>query len=291
MMPGSDDESTVTATADQTLRRGLSSDLKSRIVAGILLALVTGALAWTGGWPFALLIMLVAVLMSWEWSRVVRGGGSSITLAVHAASAALAVLLSAMGLAALGLATVLASALVVLALEIGGRSLVSAVGVLYTGLPAVALLWFRGDEPWGAWAILFLFAVVVATDTFAYISGRLIGGPKLWPSVSPNKTWAGFIGGISAAALMGAAFHWAFGSSPLALGLTGLGLGIISQAGDLAESALKRAFGVKDASGLIPGHGGFMDRADGIVAAAVAAALYALFAGPQSPAASLLAFP
>lgn len=289
MMPGSDDDQTVTAASDRTLRRGLSSDLKSRIAAGIALAAVAGGLSWQGGLPFAALILAVALAMSWEWSRVVRGGGSHITLVVHCAATAMAVALSAMGLAALGLATVLAGAVVVLALELGGHSLLSALGVLYTGLPAVALLWLRGDEPWGFLAILFLFSVVVATDTLAYISGRLIGGPKLWPAISPNKTWAGFIGGITAAALAGAAFHWGLGNAPIILAITGLLLGIVSQAGDLAESALKRSFGVKDASGLIPGHGGFMDRADGIVAAAVAAALYALYAGPEAPAAALLA--
>lgn len=290
MIPGSDDDVTVTA-ADKTLRRGLPSDLKSRILAGILLAIVAGTLSWWGGWPFAALILSVALAMSWEWGQVVRGGGAHITLGVHAISAVAAVTLSAMGLAALGLATVLASALVVFALELGGRSIVSSAGVLYTGLPAVALLWLRGDEPWGAMAILFLFATVVATDTFAYISGRLIGGPKLWPAISPNKTWAGFLGGITAAALTGLGFQIWLHASPFVLPLMALVLGIVSQGGDLAESALKRSFGVKDASDLIPGHGGFMDRADGIVAAAVAGALYALFAGPQSPAAALLGFP
>ncbi len=270
------------------LPRPGSSDLKPRLVAGVALAVVTGLLTWSGVMPFAVLVLVIGLLMCWEWARVVRTGSLDVALVVHAASTVLAIALSSAGLAALGLAAVIGGACIVLALEIGNRSLVSATGVLYTGLPAVALLWFRSDLPWGAWAVLFLFVVVAATDTFAYVCGRLIGGPKLWPAVSPNKTWSGFVGGVSAGALAGALFSAVVGTSAVPLGATGFMLGIVAQAGDLAESALKRSFGVKDASALIPGHGGFMDRADGIVAAAVAAALYALFSGPAAPAATLL---
>jgi phosphatidate cytidylyltransferase len=268
--------------------RSASSDARRRLVPGVVLAAVTGILTWAGLIPFAALMLVIGLLMCWEWARVVRNGELDITLLVHATSTALAVGLAAAGLAALGLAAVVGGAMIALAIEIGRKPLVSAAGVLYTGVPAVSLLWFRSDEPWGAWAVLFLFTVVAATDTLAYAFGRVIGGPKLWPRVSPNKTWSGFLGGISAAAVVGSLFHLPSGSSPLALALVGLLLGVVAQAGDLAESALKRSFGVKDASGLIPGHGGFMDRADGIVAAAVAAAVYAMLAGPGAPAAALL---
>ena len=154
--------------------------------------------------------------------------------------------------------------------------------------PAIALLWLRGDEPWGFWAVLFVIAVVVATDVAAFICGRTFGGPKLAPAISPNKTWSGLAGGISAAALAAALFTWVTGSSAIELAVLGAVLGAVAQAGDLTESALKRAFGVKDASNLIPGHGGFMDRADGIVAAAIAAALFALYVNPHAPAQALM---
>jgi phosphatidate cytidylyltransferase len=177
----------------------------------------------------------------------------------------------------------------VFALMFGNRPLISALGVLYTGLPAIALIWIREDVPWGLNAILFLLLVVVATDTFAFLTGRLIGGPKLLERLSPKKTWSGLIGGITAAGVAAALFAWGLDLPDVVrLGLLAVCLGIISQAGDLAESALKRAYGVKDSSNLIPGHGGFMDRMDGIAAAAVAAGLAALFINPTEPARLLL---
>ena len=149
-------------------------------------------------------------------------------------------------------------------------------------------MWIRSDEPWGFAAILFLVAAVAATDVAAFFAGRTLGGPKLAPAISPNKTWSGFIGGITAAALTGAVAAHLFGGNPMTLALTGLALGVIAQGGDLAESALKRRFGVKDASNLIPGHGGFMDRVDGLIAAAIAAAVLASLINPAHPAAALV---
>src|SRR5262249_45708203 len=131
--------------------------------------------------------------------------------------------------------------------------------------------------------------IVWATDTFAYLCGRLIGGPKLFPALSPRKTWAGTLGGIAFAALAAAMFSATLPRSSAAmLAATGIGLSIVAQVGDLAESALKRAFSVKNASDLIPGHGGFMDRMDGIVAVASVAALLAAARGGHSPAHALM---
>ncbi len=130
---------------------------------------------------------------------------------------------------------------------------------------------------------------MIVTDIAAYTSGRTIGGPKLWPSVSPNKTWSGLIGGVAAAALAGALFSWALGTgSPRWLAILGFVLGVVAQGGDLAESALKRHFGIKDSSDLIPGHGGVMDRMDGIVTASVAAAVIAFAIDAYAPARALL---
>ena len=161
--------------------------------------------------------------------------------------------------------------------------------MIYTGLPVGALGWLRGDEPLGFLAVVFVLVTVAVTDTAAYFAGRQIGGAKLWPSVSPNKTWAGLIGGVSGAALAAALFPVVTGSgASLWLAPLGLVLGLVAQAGDLGESALKRHFNLKDASDLIPGHGGFMDRMDGIVTASIAAAAIALAIDAYAPARALL---
>jgi phosphatidate cytidylyltransferase len=176
------------------------------------------------------------------------------------------------------------------ALAIGtGRAQLSGIGVLYSALPVVALGWLRGDEPLGFLATIFVLLSVVVTDVAAYAAGRTIGGPKLWPKVSPNKTWSGLIGAVVAASIAGALFSWLSGTGS-AQWLASLGgvLAIIAQGGDLAESALKRHFGVKDSGDLIPGHGGVMDRMDGIVTASIAAALIAFAIDAYAPARALL---
>ena len=186
-------------------------------------------------------------------------------------------MLAAAGYAALAVAVLAIAAITLIPLYVGRGARLSALGVFYVGLPAVALLWLRSDEPFGFTAVLFVFAVVWSSDTAAYAAGRSIGGPKLWPRVSPNKTWAGLAGALTAGALAGGVFAILEPEAPaLRLVMLGIGLAFVAQAGDLAESALKRLFNLKDASDLIPGHGGFMDRMDSIVAAAVAAALLAL---------------
>jgi phosphatidate cytidylyltransferase len=264
-------------------------DLGPRVVSGLLLAALCLGLTVWGVLPFAALVMIVCLLMSWEWARIVRGTGVDLAFAIHAITVVLAVVLTAAGYAAMGIATVLVGAIIVVPIRLGHGARLSALGVLYTGIPAVVLIWLRAAEPLGLAAILFLFIVVWTTDTAAFVAGRAIGGPKLWPAVSPNKTWAGLIGGVGtavAAAMLYARF--VPDASSLRLALAALLLGLVAQAGDLAESALKRAFGVKDASGIIPGHGGFMDRADGLVTAAAAAAVGCLVINMHSPARALL---
>jgi phosphatidate cytidylyltransferase len=122
----------------------------------------------------------------------------------------------------------------------------------------------------------------------AFVFGRLIGGPKLAPAISPNKTWSGFLGGVTTAGLAAAGFATVLGADPVKLGLAGFVLGVLAQIGDLTESALKRSFGVKDSGTLIPGHGGIMDRIDGLVFAAAAAGFVAFAIDPQAPARALL---
>jgi phosphatidate cytidylyltransferase len=266
------------------------SDILTRLTSGVVFAATAIGLAWAGQMPFALLVLVVVVLMSWEWSRIVRGTGSDLTLVVHAAAVIAATILTALGFAALGLAMLVIGAIIVLPLQFGERPIFSAAGVLYTGLPAVALLWLRGSEPMGFLAVLFIFLVVWTTDTAAFLAGRIIGGPKLAPRISPKKTWAGLVGGVAASGLAAAVFGYGADISPASLAPCGLVMGLIAQGGDLAESALKRTFGVKDASNLIPGHGGFMDRMDGVVAVAIAAALIGLFVNASAPAKALLSW-
>jgi phosphatidate cytidylyltransferase len=265
-----------------------AGDLLPRLISGVVLGAVALGLAWAGPKPFALLVLLVSLLMSWEWGRVVRGADFDLTFYIHAAAVTIAVLLAMFGFSALGLAVLVAGTIIAIPLQFGERGLLSAAGVLYTGLPAVALLWLRGDEPYGRMAVIFILALVAVTDTAAYFVGRAAGGPRLWPRISPNKTWSGLLGGILASAGAGALFAHLAGASVPALAVSGLMLGLVAQAGDLAESALKRHFGMKDASNLIPGHGGFMDRMDGVVTVAVTAALFALYANAAAPAQALL---
>ena len=267
----------------------LSRNLKLRIFSGAVLAAVAFLLAYAGPLPFAVLILVCALVISWEWGRLVRGATFDLGFFVHAIAVTAAIVLAGAGYAALAIAALVIAAITLIPLYVGRGARLSALGVFYVGLPAVALLWLRSDEPFGFTAVLFIFAVVWSSDTAAYAAGRSIGGPKLWPRVSPNKTWAGLVGALFAGAAAAAVFTLLEPEAgPVRLILIGVGLALVAQAGDLAESALKRLFNLKDASDLIPGHGGFMDRMDSIVAAAVAAALLALAIDPHAPARALL---
>lgn len=264
-------------------------DLRTRAASAVVLAVLALGANFAGAVPFAVLVSLLVLVVSWEWGRVVGGAGTGVLFAVHAASAAIAAALAASGMAALSLAALGIGAILVVPLRFGAGARLSALGVLYVGLPAVALIWLRGSTPEGALAILFVFLVVWTYDSAAFAAGTLIGGPKLWPSVSPKKTWAGLAGGIAASAAMGVFFSkFLLGSPPGWLAVCGVAFGVVAQGGDLLESALKRACGVKDTSRLIPGHGGFMDRLDSTMTVAVAAGLVALALDPRAPARVLL---
>ncbi|MDQ7248075.1 phosphatidate cytidylyltransferase [Dongia sedimenti] len=148
-----------------------------------------------------------------------------------------------------------------------------ALGIVYVFVPCAALIWLRNDLAVGLQQIFWIVALVIAADTGAYIAGRSIGGPKLAPRVSPNKTWAGLGGAVVSAAIVGAITALVMDRPTVwPLAAVSAGLAIIEQAGDLAESAFKRHFGVKDASHIIPGHGGALDRVDGLIAVAAAVA-------------------
>lgn len=269
---------------------GISAELRLRILSGVAVAAVAIFALWAGALPFSLLVFAIAAAMSWEWGRIVRQEGFDTPGVLHIGAVAAAAVLSGIGTAGLGVVAVAAGAIAVSALLFGGgQARLSSLGVFYTGLPVVALVWLRSDEIHrGLTAVVFILLVVAATDIAAYATGRTVGGPKLAPSISPGKTWSGLAGGVSAAAAAGAMMGHLVGGSVAWMAFLALVLAFTAQAGDLAESALKRSYGLKDSSNLIPGHGGFMDRMDGIVTAAVAAALIALLIDPYAPARALL---
>ncbi len=285
-----DPDATPPAPQPQAGLKLTGGELQTRLVSGAAVALVALAMAYWGPHAFAVLTCAIAAVMSWEWGRIVRSQANDTATALHIMAVLAAVALTALGMAGLGLACVAIGAICVAVLCAGsGTAQLSGLGVIYTGLPVVALGWLRGDEPLGFLAVVFILVMVAVTDTAAYFAGRQIGGAKLWPRVSPNKTWAGLIGGVSGAALAAALFPALTGSgASLWLVPLGLVLGLVAQAGDLGESALKRHFNIKDASDLIPGHGGFMDRMDGVVTASIAAAAIALAIDAYAPARALL---
>lgn len=251
--------------------------LRPRIVTALVLVAVAVTALWLGGLPFAGLVAAAVLVMFTEWTGMhrlpplVRRAGLGILAAV--------VLLTALGspsealILAGGGAGLLGMFARRLVPGIGART---AAGVLYCALPAVALLWLRG-LPWGFYATLFVMACVWSADIFAFFTGRALGGPKLAPAISPNKTWSGAAGGVVGAMAVAAAFALAwpgYGNAAGMARLVGLALplAVFSILGDLFESGMKRRTGVKDSGTLLPGHGGVMDRLDGLVPVAVAGA-------------------
>lgn len=267
-------------------------ELSLRVASALVMLAATLALTWAGPKPFAGLVACVAMVLMWEWGRLMRRTGIDRLAVVGAAGVLVALVLVVAGAPTAGLGAVMATVLAVFVIERHRDGLLEAAGVLYVGLPAAALVWLRSSSDHGLEAVLLLFLIVWATDIGAFFAGRIIGGPRLWPSISPNKTWAGLIGGVATAVTVAGLFAGWIGSVALVrvLGLAAV-LASISQLGDLLESALKRARGVKDTSDLIPGHGGFMDRVDGLIFAVVAAALYALMADRSAPGTALLGLP
>ena len=249
--------------------------LRQRIRSGLVLATVALAATVVGGWLFVVLILAAVVVMAGEWSRLATEVPAPRTLLVAATAAipALAVLTLALGRPLLAGGILLAGAVllaVVGALALGWRPLRAAGGVLYVGLPALALVWLRGEVPGGLQHLIWLFLVIWATDICAYLVGRSVGGPKLAPTISPGKTWSGLMGGVAGAGLVGALAATGLGAGHWFAAAVGACLAVIGQAGDLFESSLKRRAGVKDSGHLIPGHGGLLDRIDGLVFAAPA---------------------
>jgi phosphatidate cytidylyltransferase len=259
--------------------------LRVRALSALVLALPALAAVYVGAPVFDLLLGVVVLLMAVEWDRLCAGPRNSSARANDPATWALGLAVFAIVVAAVlqvhGLALSLSlagfAAVFLIARGIRRRApLLQALGALYIGVPYVALVWLRADPANGVVTLFWLLGVVWATDTGALFAGRSIGGPKLAPVISPNKTWAGLFGGMLAAAVVGAAFALWLGSPLLLAAAISAGLAVVAQAGDLAESLVKRHFGVKDSGTIIPGHGGIFDRVDGLLAVAPVWALVVL---------------
>ncbi len=267
------------APAPRAQSRAQWGDLRTRVLSAGVLAPIGLLCLWFGGWPWAVLVGLAVLGMAREWIGLcrVKEGGVSPGFAARALAvvALAAVLTTQSGRSGAALVLLAFGALVVLATA-PARRVALAAGLPYVALGGVALVWLRGP---GAGETLFLILLVWASDIGAYAVGRVVGGRKLAPRISPGKTWSGAVGGLVAAMAVGLGFALlAPGPRGAVIGgvLVGGLLGVVSQAGDLLESAVKRHFGVKDSGGLIPGHGGLLDRLDGLLTAAPVAALLTL---------------
>ncbi|WP_309228737.1 phosphatidate cytidylyltransferase [Roseomonas sp. KE2513] len=263
-------------------------DLRKRVLSAMVLAPCALLCVWLGANAYTFLLALGAAILTWEWvhlcgmrARTLPGAGVPVAVFIAGTLAVMEYPLAAWAVLGTGF-------LLTWAFAAGMRdrdrpaqpSLRLALGVLYIGIGGLCLIELRHENEAGRANLLFLLLVVWASDIGAYLAGRALGGPLLWPQVSPAKTWTGAAGGLLLAMLIGgfAALQLAPGSFSRAAAAAAV-LAVATQAGDLLESAIKRHFKVKDTSSLIPGHGGLLDRLDGLLAAAPAAMLLALLIG------------
>lgn len=265
-------------------------DLRLRAISAVLIAIPAALAIWFGGNWFAALLILIAAGLCWELAAIPRGGAiraeprrglfgiADFVLYISVLGAVFAAVLELwVGAAAIAGA----GALLAAGLWIANRDAftpVRAAGGLYIAFACIGMLWLRNDEWFGREMVVWLVALVIATDIGAYFAGRAIGGPKLAPRISPKKTWAGLGGGMVAAAAVGLGLaFWQQGPHPVEAALVSAGLAVVAQTGDLLESSVKRHYVLKDASDLIPGHGGVFDRVDGLLAVALVTSAFTFF--------------
>lgn len=279
----------MTPSADNPAGRFVTRELAVRIAAALVLIPIALLDVWAGSVWFELGIAMIAAIMAAEWCRMVHRG-SQFQFALHALAAIAAVLVAsrsggAMALQVIAVCWALSLIGEVLRKKSGSRW--AWWGIPYIALPGLALILIRQSPEYGLFAVLWLFAVVWSADTLAYVFGRLIGGPKLAPSISPNKTWAGLVGAVTGGLVASAVMGW-YAALPTVWPVLVAGgvLAVLEQLGDLFESAAKRRFGVKDSGRIIPGHGGVLDRVDGLIFAAVAAAAFGYARGGHEAVAS-----
>lgn len=249
-----------------------------RVITAIVLAPLGIWAVWEGGLPLVMLTGACAVIASAEWTRMASQTNAiwarGLLHIVMAATAGGAVYVAPEGIELVALVSLMGCIVATGIVRLGKGSISSmAFGAIYTSLPFGAFVWIREETSDGRLTLLALLAIVWATDIAAYFAGRGFGGPLLSPKDSPNKTWTGAIGALVCAGLAGGAVARAVGGDFMHWLVAGLLLSVVAQAGDLLESRFKRLYGVKDTSGIVPGHGGVLDRLDATMAAAVAAAL------------------
>lgn len=257
---------------------GRFADLALRSVFAVIFGAVWFVAVWIGGgWDVAL-VMAAGAIMAWEWRRIHLSPEFSVVAAFQAIAVAGAVLAMHLYGALVALVVLVVLALIGLAVDIARRRNPwwSFWGALYIGLALVLFVMLAENPAQGLETIVWLILLVCATDIGAYFTGRLLGGPKLWRRVSPGKTWSGALGGVccavAAAWLVGLTTERPFGYG----GEVAVAVSVVAQAGDLAESAYKRRFGKKDAGVILPGHGGLLDRLDGLLAVSLAVGLLSL---------------
>ncbi len=252
-------------------------DLGLRSLVAVILIPLVLLITWAGGIWFEALVAALGVLIAFEWAAMVHAG-DRVQKWLHAGTAML-IAIAAHHKAFLLLAAILiigwVASLVLARRGNTAMDLWRIAGIPYVSLPVAALILLRGDSQLGLAAIFWIFALVWLADTLAYFAGKSIGGPKLAPTVSPNKTWAGFGGAVAGGILGSLLVSAVFGLSGLfVLALLGAVFAVVEQLGDLFESAVKRKFGIKDSGAIIPGHGGVLDRVDGLIAVAVLAVAF-----------------
>jgi phosphatidate cytidylyltransferase len=280
----------VEGSPEPAWRRIAECELCLRVGSALVLVPLAIGSAYVGGPPFLALWALAAAIILWEWTTLVGEARRRPILGVGAAGFASAAVLFGLRWPGMALAVLACGAFAAGGLAGSGRRVWILAGGAYAGAMLAAPAVLRSDAEFGFLAVLLVFGVVWTTDVMAYFAGRALGGPKLWPAVSPKKTWSGALGGAVAATIVGSGLSaWAGLDRLAVLAWVCAALSVAAQAGDLLESALKRRFGAKNASALIPGHGGLMDRLDGFVAAALVATLVGLVRGGfDAPARGLL---
>jgi phosphatidate cytidylyltransferase len=257
-----------------------ANNLLLRVVSAAVLAPLALVAAYIGGLPFALFWGIAALVVLWEWMTLVVGPNYRLLVLSCAAAIAVADFLAWLGRPVTALFMVGLGALAGAIFAPGERRLWVLAGTGYAGGMVLAPVFLRADAGFGFAVILLLFAIVWTTDVLGYFAGRAFGGPKLWPAVSPKKTWSGAIAGTVGAVAVALLVAAQFGSfDRIAIIAVALLLSIMAQAGDLFESWVKRRFDAKDSSHIIPGHGGVMDRLDGFWAAAVAGCVIGVLRG------------
>lgn len=254
-----------------------SRNLVLRVLTAAVMAPLAIAIVWAGGWLWAVLVTAAAIAMYVEWLLIVGDTPRFVTVIGVGVLLAVGICL-ALGQYGGALALAIAGLLAVAWFSRQLRRWIAG-GLLYAAVALVASILLRHDAVWGFTALVFVLLVVWATDIGGYFAGRGIGGPKLWVRVSPKKTWAGAIGGWFGSLVVAAGFAMSGVGKMASLLMLATMLSVVSQLGDLFESAVKRRFGVKDSSNIIPGHGGVLDRLDGFVAAVALAALIGTIRG------------